>query len=359
MRAASILPALRAAPDSPAFWSALRRHLPPLVPYRRLLLACGCDGEPPVRLTLSTGYGGRTARWWCAEVLQNPLRRFLAGRPRAGWARVCDLPRDRLGEWRAHRRRFSGVEGCDREVALVLRDRGRVAGYLSLRRSASEGEFGDGELAVLEDLAPDLARAFRRVRAFDRRRFREGPMSRLLMRLPVALAVADAGGHLLYLNREAREACLTWDRAGRPGAPRVKRSCACLPETIAEACRSAFAEGAAGEIQVRHPRDRRLCAWIRPPGAAAPPLGEAATLIRFGDGPGDPQGDLPVGTLTLAERELLPWLQQGLGNKEIASRLGKSPATVKTQIESVFRKLGIHGRLALIARLAAGATPHG
>ena len=39
---------------------------------------------------------------------------------------------------------------------------------------------------------------------------------------------------------------------------------------------------------------------------------------------------------------------RGLSNKEIADELGKSPATVKNQLVSVYRKLGVKSRIRLM-----------
>jgi DNA-binding CsgD family transcriptional regulator/PAS domain-containing protein len=56
--------------------------------------------------------------------------------------------------------------------------------------------------------------------------------------------------------------------------------------------------------------------------------------------------------LSPSERELLEVAAEGLSNEEIASRLGKSVATVKSQIQSIYRKLSISNRSELIARLS-------
>jgi DNA-binding NarL/FixJ family response regulator len=48
--------------------------------------------------------------------------------------------------------------------------------------------------------------------------------------------------------------------------------------------------------------------------------------------------------LTRREREVLNLLVQGLTNKEIASVLGVTPATVKTHVEHLIKKLGVSDR---------------
>jgi DNA-binding CsgD family transcriptional regulator len=55
--------------------------------------------------------------------------------------------------------------------------------------------------------------------------------------------------------------------------------------------------------------------------------------------------------LTLREREVLAFVAKGLSNAEIAARLWVSPATVRTHLDHVYAKLGVHSRTAAVARL--------
>lgn len=60
--------------------------------------------------------------------------------------------------------------------------------------------------------------------------------------------------------------------------------------------------------------------------------------------------DTIVGTvLTSREREILALLADGLGNKQIAARLGISANTVKTHLELLFEKLGVSSRAEAVA----------
>ena len=56
----------------------------------------------------------------------------------------------------------------------------------------------------------------------------------------------------------------------------------------------------------------------------------------------------PVVKLSPAEAEVVAQLALGLTNREIAAKLGKAPATVKNQLLSVYRKLGINSRIRLM-----------
>jgi two-component system nitrate/nitrite response regulator NarL len=50
----------------------------------------------------------------------------------------------------------------------------------------------------------------------------------------------------------------------------------------------------------------------------------------------------PGSKLSLREREVLAWIAEGLGSKEIASRLGLGVRTVETHRQNIMRKLNIH-----------------
>jgi len=55
--------------------------------------------------------------------------------------------------------------------------------------------------------------------------------------------------------------------------------------------------------------------------------------------------------LTVREREIALLVCEGHSNAEIARRLSKSVLTIKTQLNSVFRKLGAGSRAKLMAML--------
>ena len=57
-------------------------------------------------------------------------------------------------------------------------------------------------------------------------------------------------------------------------------------------------------------------------------------------------------SLTRSERAVLAGLLLGLSLARIARGRGRALATVKHQAESIYRKLGVHSRSELVARLA-------
>lgn len=59
--------------------------------------------------------------------------------------------------------------------------------------------------------------------------------------------------------------------------------------------------------------------------------------------------------LSSAEHEVLDLLVEGLSNAQIARRRRVAVRTVANQIAAIFRKVGVHSRVELIAQLARGA----
>jgi DNA-binding NarL/FixJ family response regulator len=57
----------------------------------------------------------------------------------------------------------------------------------------------------------------------------------------------------------------------------------------------------------------------------------------------------PAASLTPAEREVLELLMAGLSTAAIARRRRRSERTVAHQVDSIFRRMGVHSRLELFA----------
>lgn len=72
---------------------------------------------------------------------------------------------------------------------------------------------------------------------------------------------------------------------------------------------------------------------------------------RLPEGPAAAGQALPLEKLSSRERDVLAELRGGLSNKEIAARLYVSPHTVGNHLQRIYRKLGVHGRTELVARM--------
>lgn len=69
-----------------------------------------------------------------------------------------------------------------------------------------------------------------------------------------------------------------------------------------------------------------------------------------------PTPTLPA-TLTVQELRVLSHVAAGRSNQEIAERLFVSPSTVRKHLENAYRKLGVTGRVAAVARLQGRDLP--
>jgi DNA-binding NarL/FixJ family response regulator len=68
-------------------------------------------------------------------------------------------------------------------------------------------------------------------------------------------------------------------------------------------------------------------------------------VLRQLDGRQHAAGDSPLRRLSLREREVLALLGQGWSNESIGKTLFISPHTVRTHIQNILEKLGMHSRL--------------
>ena len=60
---------------------------------------------------------------------------------------------------------------------------------------------------------------------------------------------------------------------------------------------------------------------------------------------------LTIGSISVAEQEVLSYVCAGYSNKEIAVLLGKAEPTVKHQVSACLRKFGLSSRMRLMAAL--------
>jgi len=93
---------------------------------------------------------------------------------------------------------------------------------------------------------------------------------------------------------------------------------------------------------------------VRPQGFAKPawariccPVGEVTRSTNFCAGAASGWA-----SLTPTERDVVRLVNEGLGNKDIATRLFISPRTVQTHLTHVYAKLGLSSRMQLAQEAA-------
>jgi DNA-binding NarL/FixJ family response regulator len=67
---------------------------------------------------------------------------------------------------------------------------------------------------------------------------------------------------------------------------------------------------------------------------------------------------VPKNILTTRQQEIALLICKGMTNKQIASQLGVSEGTVKLHVHSIFARLGVKNRIAILLRGSSyGETP--
>jgi DNA-binding NarL/FixJ family response regulator len=112
---------------------------------------------------------------------------------------------------------------------------------------------------------------------------------------------------------------------------------------------AAVESGAVGYLLKGAPRQEVFSAvrTVAAGGSLLAPRAAAAVLRKVR---GEPAAKPAAPTLTPREQSVLEYLAGGLGNKQIAARLGIAERTVKFHVSSVFTKLGAGNRAEAVAR---------
>jgi len=257
--------------------------------------------------------------------------------------------------------------GMGRLCALTLSDGAELAPVqpvLSLHRPADASSFPDETVRLLQDCAPHLQRAMRlRVRLLaGRDGLEEARWSgRAIDRLPLGIALLDAAGRIVGLNRagqtmiDARDGLrLAQGRLQAEQGGEARRLAHVLEVAVSASGKGASARrGEAADLRVSRPSGRapyllsvlplspesagpfddadggaariRAVVYIVDPAAVAPGLGQRLGAL-FG--------------LTAVEAGLVADLLADLTPAEIGERRGVAISTVRSQLRSIFAKTG-------------------
>jgi DNA-binding NarL/FixJ family response regulator len=164
------------------------------------------------------------------------------------------------------------------------------------------------------------------------------------VQVPVARAVPD-GGELVFVDGISLVAGV---RSGQPGVRAVVLAEKDDPRRAALALQAGACGWVAKDCSLQ-----RLLAVIRgvlrdethlPPALLTGVLRELTAARKHRT-----ESERLVESLTPREREVLRCMVAGLGRKAVAERLFLSPHTVRTHMQNVLGKLGVHSTLAAVA----------
>ncbi len=364
--------ALHAALEVEALWRATEQLLRAAVAPHRVTLFLGHIGMGEARVVFTDPPIPDAARWYAERGKENPFSPFIAANRGLRHYRFEDVVPPAAFRRSEFYRRFAEPEGWDKGLSFLYWQRGEVKAMFSVYRTPRQPAFDAAELATLDYIYPFIGTAIDRVRLLHSERLARRGLEEFNKRLPVGLITLDWDLRVVFANTEGLNACAQWN-LGPAGARIYKsRDCFALPPDVLAATRRLRTE-----IERRNPKDLQAqigdvtqVAHARQPGFVATvsvsnnpshALAKPRFLVVFDTwraaaqtGAAAPaRRPLPAALreLTPREREIALLVAEGHSNAEIAAALSKSVLTIKTQLNAVFRKLGLRRRAQLMALL--------
>ena len=252
-------------------------------------------------------------------------------------------------------------------AASVVAWRGQTwLATLTVMRSAEQGEFTDVLMEELEALHPHFQCAIRRMAGRQESRLIHSSLGRVISALPTAAIVLDWDLRPLHFSSLAAKLCSQWRNKARSPHLKLPRRFQVPGDILStiESMRPALTRRKwVGASPPRtpfravhpHPKIGWLSAAIEFLPSRSLTLGKGIFLVTLTEKCADDAGEAlatKLVHLSPRERECATLAAEGLQNKEIAQRLGKSTITVRNQLTSVFKKLELDSRHKLITAFA-------
>lgn len=367
----ALLLRLHASTDIPGFWEALQEILRATLPHDAVVAYLNfLDFATSWQATeiLATPNARRSTRWFKNRRAVDMTPQFVLSQPKKLKVyRLSDVVPDAAELRRSEFFKKFLAPGGWAHLAVSLYWRGgRVGSQVAIRRTEKQGDFTAAEVALLESIHPHIETVLNRLLTLEEERARRRTLESFNRHLPFALLFLDWELAPLHVNQAGLELCARWKfgpekaRAYQPRAvfevpAEIRQACATLKSAWLESQSSGGHTTPLGAAKVEHHASRALTATIRlhveESGAAYPGF-----IVYLED-----RSTLPalerlashslLADLTEAEREIACRVGEGMSNEAIAHLLRKSVKTVKAQLTSVYKKLGVEGRSQFLVRL--------
>jgi len=359
---------LQSSLDLGSFWKANLDLLQSVLPYHSSSLMLGIVDYRPqkahhhVRSARSPGY--RPAN---GLTVSSP---FLAAHPQIKLYTYAQIvAEDPEAEQRCAVQECGAAEWSEL-VHLAFWHQNQPEAVLSIRRSPEHATFTPEELRFLRQIYPMIEAGLHRLRQLETERFRSAGFEQFLSALPVPVLFLDGDGRKVFATPEAYEMCALWNfgpRQARSLNPQrsfqVPHEIAAALAPVAEARDRVAGQGSVAGVagrRVVHPQIPSLVARVEVTQPLQGVWARPGFIVTFAseknlDGANiehSPQALAVLQVLTPSERRVALLVAEGLRNEDIAARLSKSRRTVEFQLDSIYRKLAIRGRIEL-ARLLA------
>ncbi|MDX2109564.1 MAG: helix-turn-helix transcriptional regulator [Verrucomicrobiota bacterium] len=362
---------LHQANDHTSLWQAFRDLLTKAFPCHRVTLFLGHIEMGEARLVFTDPPLAEPEVWFENRGKNNPFSAWITKHRRVSWYRFSDI----VGPPEVFRsttfyQSFAAIEGWDKGLSGLYWQRDNVAAMFSVYRGDGLPDFDEQEIALLQSLQPWFDAAVNRVQRFHSTDNLRATLEDFNRDMPLGLILLDWQLKPLFANHRAMEHCSLWNHGPLAARKFKVRDAFRLPVTLLDAL-----EGMRERIRLSEPKQlaRRLpdpeyCASAHDPRQRARisiahhgqhSLAKPGFFVLFYEP--DPLLDdsakdkdarklSELHLLTVAERELVRLVCEGRSNGDIAQELNKSVLTVKTQMNSIFRKLNLRRRAELIAR---------
>ncbi|MES2696517.1 MAG: LuxR C-terminal-related transcriptional regulator [Verrucomicrobiota bacterium] len=369
----ALLLRLHASADIQEFWAAVLEILRETTPHDAVVAYLNfLDFATSWQATeiLATPNAQRSLKWFRNRRAVDMTPRFVLSQPKKIKVyRLSDVVPDRAELLQSEFFKKFLAPGGWHHLAVSLYWRGdRVGSQIAIRRTEKQGDFTAAEIELLEAIHPHIETVLHRLLTLEEERARRRTLESFNQHLPFALLFLDWELAMLHVNQSGLELCSRWNfgvekaRAYQPRAvfaipAEILQSCAALKAAWLEQQSSGSVEvGQLGAAKVEHPVQRGLTATIRLHVEEHSRAAYPGFIIYLED-----RSTLPalerlashslLAQLTEAEREIAYRVGEGMGNDEIARRLRKSVKTVKAQLTSIYKKLGVSGRSQFLVRL--------
>ena len=289
----------------------------------------------------------------------DPYRPMLDAAPSGRWMWVSQcMPAAELrrSEWYND---YLLKVGIDDGFGVRLFESPSHSAVFGLSHGIGRAPFAAAGIAALQDLLEPLANAARLHTELHGLGWRSAVALRALDQLAAGVMVADGVGRVIELNRAAEEIVRRDDglivRNGRLDASGMPDS-----EKLAKLIADAVNGAAAGRMLVRRRDGRPACVLSVAPLGASLALQErplALIVVAGPDAPSSSERELAeLFGLSPAESRLAAALMTGKRLRDVAGASGVRISTLRTQLSSILRKVGVTRQAELIRVIASIRT---
>jgi DNA-binding CsgD family transcriptional regulator len=250
-------------------------------------------------------------------------------------------------------------------ISVVAWRRNTWLATLTVLHNEEQGEFSDEQLEELLAIHPHFECIIRRLAGYQESRLVHNSLRRFMVGLPTATMILDWNLRPLHFSGVAAQLCFQW-KQGAWASPIKAPKGIQVPGDILTAIegmkptlskKKPARKSSRSPIRAIHPHPHMswFSATIEFLPSRTLTLTKGTFLVTLNE-------TIPLKTvatvsekleqLTIRERECAWLASEGLQNAEIAKQLGKSQITVRNQLTSIYKKLGLRSRYKLIAEFS-------